>query len=349
MARIPVTPLESKTNVAALPFAQLDRTWGWRNKVPFALGTPRTPHLVGGSPTTRKRPLRYVMSCDGVFHAPGSHRSRFATLLLSIASPSGGRAKEGQINIGQVVYVTEDGVSIRDTPSTGGIVIDTLTREIRAPCVDARPVEADGIEWWNVSDDHVGIEGWIAGDWISADLFAIATNTPMPASWMLTQPFGSANVRFDGDTTGGPRPDFRTSRALPRRKRQTNRHPFHQQGCAYPPLPYRRAGNRSRSAARRNGRYEIQGGAPAGIYTFYCSVPGHKEAACSARSSSTQAMRHHHNGPRCRRSIRLRRILGIYRSIRCRDCEHYRGESKRILFRWLAGYRPHPIAIRLDT
>ena len=93
----------------------------------------------------------------------------FATLLLFDRLSLGGRAKEGQIDVGQVVYVTEDGVSIRDTPSTGGIVIDTLYKGDPVRIVDAQPVEADGIQRRNVSDDHVGIEGWIAGDWISAD------------------------------------------------------------------------------------------------------------------------------------------------------------------------------------
>jgi uncharacterized cupredoxin-like copper-binding protein len=202
----------------------------------------------------------------------------FATLLLSIASPFGGRAKEGQIDVGQVVYVTEDGVSIQDTPSTGGIVIDTLYKGDPVRIVDAQPVEADGIEWWNVSDDHVGIEGWIAGDWISADLFAIATNTPIQASWMLT-PTVAPPMSTSMETTLAAR-DLIFEPAelyLAESGKPTVIH-FTNKGALTHHFHIDELGIEAEAQPGATVDIEIQGGTPAGIYTFYCSVPGHKEA-----------------------------------------------------------------------
>lgn len=202
-------------------------------------------------------------------------------LLLSIASPLASRAKEGKFAVGQVVYVTEDDVSMWDTPSSEGTALYALFKGDPLRILDAEPVESDGSEWWNVSDEHAGIEGWINGEWLAADLSAIPTNTPIQASWMLTPTAvppmsGSTEISLEArDLIFEPTELYVAASSQPSVIHFTNKgaliHRFH----------IDELGIDVEAQPGETVDIEIPAGTSAGIYTFYCNVPGHKEAGMS--------------------------------------------------------------------
>jgi hypothetical protein len=67
---------------------------------------------------------------------------------------------------GDLVIVNDNDVNMRDQPTTSGNVVDTLTQGTELRIISATPTDAEGHTWWNVSDDALGVEGWVAGEFI---------------------------------------------------------------------------------------------------------------------------------------------------------------------------------------
>jgi quercetin dioxygenase-like cupin family protein len=69
------------------------------------------------------------------------------------------------IGVGSIVVVTEDGVRLRDAPSTDAGVVTTLAAgqqlEITGPSE-----EGSGFTWWPVFDPNSGLSGYVAADFI---------------------------------------------------------------------------------------------------------------------------------------------------------------------------------------
>jgi hypothetical protein len=72
----------------------------------------------------------------------------------------------GQFAEGDLVIVNDNDVNMRDQASIDGNVVDTLTQGTELRILSGTPTEAGGYIWWNVSDDALGVEGWVAGDYI---------------------------------------------------------------------------------------------------------------------------------------------------------------------------------------
>ena len=71
----------------------------------------------------------------------------------------------GEIAIGSVVQVTEDGVNMRADATTSSDAVTQLNAGDSFEVVDG-PVEADTYTWWMVVDDTNSVVGWIASDFI---------------------------------------------------------------------------------------------------------------------------------------------------------------------------------------
>lgn len=67
---------------------------------------------------------------------------------------------------GDLVIVNDNDVNMRSEPSTSGEIVDTMVQGTELRIVSSTPTEAEGYTWWNVSDDALGVTGWIAGDFI---------------------------------------------------------------------------------------------------------------------------------------------------------------------------------------
>lgn len=107
-------------------------------------------------------------------------RAQLLGMLIALAlgavliAPELTRAQDGgDIAIGDIVMVGEDGVNIRDTPGTDGDIITTLDSGILLEIVDG-PESADGYTWWmgivqNEDSVDQGISGWIVEDFLTID------------------------------------------------------------------------------------------------------------------------------------------------------------------------------------
>lgn len=75
-------------------------------------------------------------------------------------------AGTGQFAEGDLVIVNDIDVNMRDQPTTAGNVVDTLAQGTELRILSATPTDADGYSWWNVSDDALGIEGWVVSQFL---------------------------------------------------------------------------------------------------------------------------------------------------------------------------------------
>ncbi len=71
-------------------------------------------------------------------------------------STGGGAFAEGDL-----VIVNDNDVNMRSEPSTGSDVVDTLAQGTELRIISATPTQAEDYTWWNVSDDALGITGWV--------------------------------------------------------------------------------------------------------------------------------------------------------------------------------------------
>jgi hypothetical protein len=76
------------------------------------------------------------------------------------------QAPEGAFAEGDLVIVNDNDVNMRAEPSTSGEVVDTLTQGTELRILSSTPTEAEGYTWWNVSDDALGVTGWVAGSFL---------------------------------------------------------------------------------------------------------------------------------------------------------------------------------------
>ena len=72
----------------------------------------------------------------------------------------------GVFQEGDLVIVNDNNVNMRSEPSTSGDVVDTLSQGTELRILNSTPTDAGGYSWRNVSDDAVGVEGWVAGDFL---------------------------------------------------------------------------------------------------------------------------------------------------------------------------------------
>jgi hypothetical protein len=72
----------------------------------------------------------------------------------------------GEFAEGDLVIVNDNDVNMRDQPTTTGNVVDTLAQGTELRILSATPTDADGYSWWNVSDDALGIEGWVVSQFL---------------------------------------------------------------------------------------------------------------------------------------------------------------------------------------
>ena len=75
--------------------------------------------------------------------------------------PEGGT---GEIAVGGTAMVTDDGVNVRASATTGAEVITSLSAGQQVSIIGG-PTEADGFTWWQISLGD-GTEGWVAGDFL---------------------------------------------------------------------------------------------------------------------------------------------------------------------------------------
>lgn len=80
-------------------------------------------------------------------------------------------AASGEFAEGDLVIVNDNDVNMRDQPTTAGNVVDTLAQgtELRVlSSASETSTETDGTTytWWNVSDDALGVEGWVVSQFL---------------------------------------------------------------------------------------------------------------------------------------------------------------------------------------
>lgn len=75
-------------------------------------------------------------------------------------------AGTGSFAEGDLVIVNDNDVNMRSDPSTTGDVVDTLTQGTELRVISGTSTDADGYTWWNVSDDALGITGWVVGQFL---------------------------------------------------------------------------------------------------------------------------------------------------------------------------------------
>ncbi len=75
-------------------------------------------------------------------------------------------AATGDFQEGDLVIVNDNDVNMRSEPSTSGNVVDTLSQGTELRILSGQSTDDGQYTWWNVSDDALGVEGWIAGDFI---------------------------------------------------------------------------------------------------------------------------------------------------------------------------------------
>ncbi|HET9662089.1 MAG TPA: SH3 domain-containing protein [Thermomicrobiales bacterium] len=199
----------------------------------------------------------------------------FLLSIVTPVTPRTGRAQGDRFSAGQQVFVTEDDVSIRVEPSPESPVVDTVDSGHPLRIVDGEPVESNGFEWWNVSDDAFGIEGWIASQFISADASAIASDIPTQAPASPTPSIASSTTEttleardliFEPTTLYLAESDEPTVIHLSNKGALVHRFRIDELGIDVEAEP------------GETVDIEIPAGTAAGLYSFYCSVPGHREA-----------------------------------------------------------------------
>lgn len=72
----------------------------------------------------------------------------------------------GAFNEGDLVVVNDNDVNMRADASTSAEIVDTLSQGAELRVLSGTPTEAEGYTWWNVSDDALGVTGWVAGDFL---------------------------------------------------------------------------------------------------------------------------------------------------------------------------------------
>ncbi|MCA9859118.1 MAG: SH3 domain-containing protein [Thermomicrobiales bacterium] len=73
---------------------------------------------------------------------------------------------EGGFAEGDLVIVNDNDVNMRAEPSTGGEVVDTLAFGTELRVLSGTPTQDDEYTWWNVSDDALGITGWVVEQYL---------------------------------------------------------------------------------------------------------------------------------------------------------------------------------------
>lgn len=81
-------------------------------------------------------------------------------------APSTGTFAEGDL-----VIVNDNDVNMRAEPSTSGEIVDTLTQGTELRVLSSTPTDftdTDGTvyTYWNVSDDALGVTGWVVGQFL---------------------------------------------------------------------------------------------------------------------------------------------------------------------------------------
>jgi len=97
--------------------------------------------------------------------APAQPTQPVAQPTQPVAEPTQATAG-GTFAEGDLVIVNDNDVNMRSDPSTGGDIVDTLTQGTELRVISATSTDADGYTWWNVSDDALGISGWVVGDFL---------------------------------------------------------------------------------------------------------------------------------------------------------------------------------------
>lgn len=72
----------------------------------------------------------------------------------------------GEFQEGDLVIVNDNDVNMRSSASTSADVVDTLSQGTELRILSSTPTEADGYTWWNVSDDALDIQGWVASQFL---------------------------------------------------------------------------------------------------------------------------------------------------------------------------------------
>jgi uncharacterized protein YraI len=96
------------------------------------------------------------------------------TLGVVLIGPQLTRAQDaGDIAVGDIVMVGEDGVNFRDSAGSDGDIITTLDTGILLEIVEG-PESADGYTWWmgivqNEDSVDQGISGWIVEDFLTVE------------------------------------------------------------------------------------------------------------------------------------------------------------------------------------
>lgn len=75
-------------------------------------------------------------------------------------------APTGKFQEGDLVIVNDNDVNMRAEASTSANVVDTLSQGTELRILSATPTEAEGYTWWNVSDDALDVQGWVAGQFL---------------------------------------------------------------------------------------------------------------------------------------------------------------------------------------
>lgn len=81
------------------------------------------------------------------------------------------QAPAGQFAEGDFVIVNDNDVNMRAEPSTAAEIVDTLSQGAELRILSSTPTEftdsaGNTYTFWNVSDDTLGIEGWVAGQFL---------------------------------------------------------------------------------------------------------------------------------------------------------------------------------------
>lgn len=81
------------------------------------------------------------------------------------------QAATGEFAVDDLVIVNDNDVNMRSDATTAADVVDTLSQGTELRILSSTPQTStadDGttLTWWNVSDDALGVQGWVAGQFL---------------------------------------------------------------------------------------------------------------------------------------------------------------------------------------
>jgi cyclophilin family peptidyl-prolyl cis-trans isomerase len=112
----------------------------------------------------------------------------FLVLGALVLTPMGATlslAQEVMFTNDEILAVAFDDANMRSEPSTNSEIVSTLNAGDEVRVVDDAPVQADNLIWWNVSDDSLGVSGWMVEESLT------------PAASFVAQPGDSADCWTD--------------------------------------------------------------------------------------------------------------------------------------------------------